>query len=239
MADHAFRAAVTDATGRVITGVWQFLSSRDEIYISIVDIARQFKTSLHSSEHYRIGFTTQEESNRFRAEGLDKAVHKWTPLPLTLAARVPFQILIPAAGLGTNVNNVARPDIYRLAAPDNDDVLVISVVESPAPARDDLLGPAATLIHQWSTSGGRHIAIATQLYAPTTAELNQWRDLIAARSEFDLATQNCEDERGRYDPRALLPLDSVDGMHRVMEFGIREFAMWATFTARDSHQRPG
>jgi len=238
MADHTFRAAVTDANGRVLSGVWQFLSSADEIYISIVDIARQFKTSLHSSERYRMGFTTQKESDRFRAEGLDKAVHKWTPLPLTSAARVPFQILIPAAGLGTNVNSVASPDIHRLPALDNDDVLVVSVVESPVPPSRDLLGPEATLIHQWSTSGGRHIGITTQVYVPTTAELSQWRELIEASSEFDLS-EKCEDERGRYDPRALLPLDPGEGMHRVMEFGVRELAMWATFTAQDSpHQRP-
>jgi hypothetical protein len=134
MTDHAFRAAVTDANGYALSGVWQFISSEEEIYISLIDIARSFKASLHSSEHYRLGFTSQEESDKFRMAGLDKAVHKWTPKPLAAGARIPFQVLIPAAGLGTNVFSVATPNVHPLPLPDDDDVLVVSLIESRLPA---------------------------------------------------------------------------------------------------------
>ena len=65
MAHQIFRAAVVDAKERLVSSVWQFLANRDEVYISLADIASQYKTSPHSSECYRTGFTTQQASDAF------------------------------------------------------------------------------------------------------------------------------------------------------------------------------
>ncbi|MGH8178687.1 MAG: hypothetical protein ACREV5_20710 [Steroidobacter sp.] len=233
MAERIFRAAVVDSADRPISGVWQFLSHGDEIDISIVDIASQFKTSLHSSERYRLGFTTDKQSERFRASGLDKAIYKWRPLPLaTDGARVPFQILIPAMGLGTNCNYRVEPDVHRLETPQGDEVLILSMIEVSSPGTiENVLESGAHALHQWSTVGGRHVCIATHVYIPTAAELNQWRALIASSNAFDVSRERCVDERGEYDPRGLCELDPSNGKCRVMEFGIRELALWTTFSA--------
>ena len=104
------------------------------------------------------------------------------------------------------------------------------MIEAPSPITSELLRPEAQLIHQWRTIGGRQIGIAIHAYTPSASEMNQWRYLIAARNEFNWPGE-CEDDKGAYDPRATVDQEPADAMYRVMEFGLREMAMWATFTA--------
>jgi hypothetical protein len=236
MVVHVFRAAVMDGAHRPISAAWQFLSHDDEIDITVMDIASQFKASLHSSGLYRLGFTTNEQAERFRPSGLDKAVYKWSPAPFGKSgARIPFQILIPAMGLGTNSNYRAKPDVRPLKAPDGNEALVLNLIETTAPgAAAGLLDDGAELLHEWSTPGGRHISIATHLYKPTPTHLLQWRQLIASNHEFDMPQERCVDEKGEFDPRGLWHVGTDDETCQVLDAGTRELAMWATFTNEDT-----
>ena len=232
MVNHSFRAAVVDVRSRPISGVLQFVSYLNEIDVSIAEIAGQYKASLHSSELFRLGFATDEHSEKFRDAGLDKAVYKWRPQPLSRnGVRLSFQVLIPAIGLGSNCGYQVGPDVYQLKEPEGDDVLIVSLLETSTPGvSNSMLHDGVEVIHEWSTIGGRNVSITAQIYSPTSQELQQWRTLISSSELYSKFTVKSQEIEGEYNPRGIWNLDAPDGCCRIFEAGMRELAMWATFS---------
>lgn len=229
-ATHFLRTAVVDGAGRRLSSLWQIWSVDNEVYISVKGLTDQFKSSLHSSGKYRHAFVSQEASDQHRPVGADRAVLKWKP-GLVKQNPLLFQILIPDAGLGGNIpksNAAVCQSTVTFPRPQENELVVLSIYKIPDLSRAHI-DQGTVVVDSWSIPAGETICVTKHVDVQSTADITTWLDLIEQHEIFGEPAGASIDQHGPFDLRGYLLLDLGDDVGRVLDFGVREFAMWATF----------
>jgi hypothetical protein len=107
------RFAVGDPTGPQ-SSVWRLWTRGNDVYISLRDLTKAKKVSLHSSGRWRNAWTTEHvaKGSPFVAPGQDRATDKWDrPPEFSPGVTRAFDIVVPAS----EVTNPKVPDADTLS----------------------------------------------------------------------------------------------------------------------------
>jgi hypothetical protein len=230
MSKHMWRAAILNPAGQALSSVWQIWSVDNEIYVAAQSLTREFKSSLHSSGKHRHAFVSQEQADRHRMPGQDRAVFKWQHGEQSQdpSNALLFQILIPECGLRTNVDGLVGADVVSLPRPMQNEILVLSVLKEAGP--ESRVDRSRVLpLASWSLPTREIVQITSHTDPQTEEQMATWAEFVERNPIFSEPEAASVDEAGRFDLRAHILLDAADGVGRVLDFGIRELAMWASF----------
>jgi hypothetical protein len=209
-----------------LSSTWQLWSADNEVYVSVQGLTDKFKSSLHSSGKHRHAFVSQAQSDLHRPEGVDRAVFKWDATSGSTGTNpLLFQVLIPEPGLGTNVSVTAADDVFGLPRPKENELAILSVCKTSCSQKFQV---SAAVLDTWQLPCGDTIHVLSHVDVQTEENIRTWLAFIEQNDAFADPGPSI-DEKGQFDLRGELILDLGDQVGRVLDIGVREFAMWATF----------
>lgn len=220
------RVGVVNNDGRLCSSIWRIWMHRFDLYVAVRSLSGRFKTSLHKSGKFRHAFVTEEESEKFRGAGGDRAVHKWDrPSEQIAGGTLLFQVIIPEAGLAVYRPTYKLPKgLISLSRPFRDHVIYISAVETAAgvtTAGPRFADRPTTVLASWPIPDGRtlwlvsHDAIITNENLQVLRHIEELLEQSAQVGKLKEALDNDASEL-----RGFFLMNSADGVGRVLDLSV-------------------